>query len=95
MGKASAEGPRQKTKGSQPSKAPGVTSGDPKHGSTKRVVDVAIRKIGEKLSSEDVKATVGDFIRLLQLQKELDEEGAKEIKITWVEPAEMESVSEK
>jgi len=29
---------------------------------------------------------VGDFIRLLQLEKELAEETPREIKVTWVEP---------
>ncbi|MCZ2075093.1 MAG: hypothetical protein LC130_08845 [Bryobacterales bacterium] len=92
MGRADAEGQQKTKKRPQPNNQRTRSGG--KQGSAKRVVDVAIRKIGAKLSSEDVKATVGDFIRLLQLQKELDEEGAKEIKVTWVEPTEMESVSE-
>lgn len=96
MGKAGAEGSRRKMrKGAQPNEGVRAGSEGPKPGSAKRVVDVAIRNIGAKLSSEDVKATVADFIRLLQLQKDLDEEGAKEIKVTWVEPVEMEPVSEK
>ncbi len=62
--------------------------------SPKKAVDSAVRKIGAKfLNDEDVKATIGDFIKLLQLQKELQDEDAKEIKVTWVEP--VESVSEK
>ncbi len=61
--------------------------------SPKMAVDEAISKIGETLIKEPVKATIGDFIKLLQLQKELQDEHAKEIKITWIEP--MESVSEK
>jgi hypothetical protein len=55
--------------------------------STKDAVNTAIQKIGEQLKSNP-KVTVGDFIKLLQLQKELEAEETKEIKVTWVEPAE-------
>ena len=50
-----------------------------------KLVDKAIACFEKKLDSEDVKATVGDFIRLLQLQKELEGEDTREIKITWVD----------
>ncbi len=58
------------------------------------LVDKAIQRIEEKLGSSDVKATFADFIRLLQLQKELQTDQPKEIKVTWIDPNEMESVSE-
>ena len=38
-----------------------------------------------ELSKKDVKATVGDYIRLVQLQKEMDEEAPVETKVGWVE----------
>ena len=41
-----------------------------------------------KLGGEDVKASLGDYIRLMQLHKELDEDAPREIKVTWVEPKE-------
>lgn len=50
------------------------------------VVKKLLRNIEEKLSGKDVKASLGDYIRLVQLQKELDEEAPREIKVTWVEP---------
>ena len=50
-----------------------------------KLVDKAIACFEKKLESEDVKATVGDFIRLLQLQKELEGEDTQEIRITWVD----------
>ena len=40
----------------------------------------------KKLGGKDVKATLGDYIRLVQLQTELEEEEPKDIKVTWVEP---------
>ena len=42
----------------------------------------------EKLASDELKPTVGDFIRLVQLDKELTEEQPREIKVSWVEPEE-------
>ena len=49
----------------------------------------------DKLGAPDVKATFGDFIRLLQLQKELQVDEPREIKVTWIEPSETESASDK
>ena len=45
-----------------------------------------LQKLEAKLGSEPPKASVGDFIRLVQLEKEMaDEEKPREIKVTWVE----------
>jgi hypothetical protein len=41
-----------------------------------------------------VKATFADFIRLLQLQKELQSDRPQEIKVTWIDSSDTESVSE-
>lgn len=59
------------------------------------LVEKMIRNIETKLDSQEIKATLSDFIRLLQLQKELAEEKPREITVTWVEPSEKESVSSK
>jgi len=68
-----------------------------KAGMSKRaeLVDSAIEKIEAKLGAQDVKATFADFIRLLQLQKELQADQPQEIKVTWVEPEETEPASGK
>lgn len=58
------------------------------------LVEKVIQNIEEKLNSDQLKPTVGDFIRLLQLEKELAEEPPKEIKVSWVEPSEKEHASE-
>ena len=68
-----------------------------RHRSSKRadLVAKAIESMEHKLAASDVKATFGDFIRLLQLQKELQIEQPREIKITWIDPSEKkESASE-
>jgi hypothetical protein len=52
------------------------------------LISRVIANIESKLISEELKPSVGDFIRLLQLEKELDEEQPKEIKVSWVEAEE-------
>jgi len=59
------------------------------------LLDKAIQRIEEKLGSADVKATFGDLIKLLQLQKEMQVDQPREIKVTWIDPSETESASEK
>jgi hypothetical protein len=45
-----------------------------------------LKNVERKLGGEDVKATLGDYIRLVQLQQELEEEDPQDITVTWVEP---------
>ncbi len=55
----------------------------------------AIRNMQDQLVAGELKPSVADFIRLLELQKELREEGIRDIKVTWVDPwSELEPVSE-
>lgn len=50
-------------------------------------IDRIIRQFQARLG-EDTKATVADYIRLLQLRRELEqqEDASKEITVTWVDP---------
>ena len=59
-----------------------------------RVVDKILKRVEEKLSGKDMKATLGDYIRLVQLRKELDEEETREIRVRWIEPEEKRSETE-
>lgn len=52
-------------------------------------VDRAINTFEKSL--EDKKVTVGDYLRLVQLQKEIDEDEPKDIECTWVEQGETKS----
>jgi hypothetical protein len=49
----------------------------------------AVKKIllnvEKKMSGEEVKATLGDYIRLVQLQKEMVEQPS-EMQVMWVDP---------
>jgi hypothetical protein len=55
------------------------------------VVRKLLKTVEEKLGGKDMKASLGDYIRLVQLQKELDDETPREIKVTWVENPEAEA----
>ena len=57
------------------------------------MIEQIIEKVEQKLGEGDVKATVGDYIRLVQLQKELEDEEPVEITVKWVDP-ESETESE-
>jgi len=52
------------------------------------LVEQVILSLEKRLKNEELKATVGDFIRLMQLEKELEEEAPKEIRVRWIEPEE-------
>jgi hypothetical protein len=60
----------------------------PAGGDRAMLVEKAIQSIEGKLGSQDVKATFSDFIRLLQLQKELQIDQPREIKVSWIESSE-------
>jgi urease gamma subunit len=51
------------------------------------VLTQVIAKMEEKLKTEDVKPSVAEYLKLLQMAKELGDDGPKEITVTWVEPA--------
>jgi hypothetical protein len=47
------------------------------------IVSELIAEVEKKLKGKDVKVTLADYIRLVQLRKELDEEQPREIRVTW------------
>ncbi len=55
------------------------------------VVEQMLQRVEQKLGTGDVKATLADYIRLVQLQKELEDEEPGEITVTWVDPDKTES----
>ena len=46
----------------------------------RKLLDAAEKRVAE----DDVKASIGDVIRLLQLQTELEQEEPREIRIQWI-----------
>jgi hypothetical protein len=57
-----------------------------------RVTDVlktVIKKMEENLKTADFKASLGDYLKLVQMEKEVGgDDVPKEIKVTWVQPEE-------
>ncbi|MGP8245964.1 MAG: hypothetical protein ACLQVN_15765 [Bryobacteraceae bacterium] len=49
--------------------------------------------IEDRLKKEEVKPSIGDYLKLVQLEKELKNQEPREIQVSWVEPR--ESVIEK
>src|SRR5579863_8655034 len=87
--KSSAAGGRRAAK---PKAETGTTTA--RAGGQAQAVKHMLTRIETKMKGDQMKATLGDYIRLVQLHKELDDESPKEIRVTWVEPAEKESTKE-
>jgi hypothetical protein len=58
-----------------------------------QMVERILKKLETAFTNDGVKATLGDYIRLVQLRKELEDDEPREIRVTWVE-AETKSESE-
>jgi hypothetical protein len=58
------------------------------------MVSGLITKIQEKLAKDELKPTVGDLLRLLQLEQEMEEEQPREIRVSWINGDEKEHASE-
>ena len=60
-----------------------------------RVADVlkrVVEKMEASLEATDFKASLGDYLKLVQIEKEVGgEDEPKEIKVTWVQPEPDES----
>ncbi len=46
----------------------------------------ATGRLAKKIEDDDWKPTMAEYLKLLQLEQEYEEESPKEIKVTWVEP---------
>jgi hypothetical protein len=53
--------------------------------SKSKVVSKLLEQVEKKLTT-DMKASLGDYVRLVQLQKELEEDEVREITVTWIDP---------
>lgn len=66
-----------------------AAQGSRRRGSRKRRISKLLIDIEERLDLKTNKVTLADFIRLTQLERELEEEEQpREIIVTWKEPAE-------
>jgi len=53
-----------------------------------QVVRELLEKVEAGIDSKALKVTLADYIRLMQLHRELEAEEPKEIRVSWVEPEE-------
>jgi hypothetical protein len=51
------------------------------------LLDKAIVGIEDRFKAKDFKPTMGDYLKLLQMEIDLEQEEIREIKVTWVEPS--------
>jgi hypothetical protein len=55
------------------------------------LLEKAVKKFEATLEGGSFKPTLAEYLKLLQLEKEIEarefEEGPKEIKVTWVDPS--------
>ena len=58
------------------------------------LINKLVNNIEEKIDANELKATLGDLIRLMQMQKEIEENQPREIKVTWIETPDVASESE-
>ena len=58
-----------------------------------KILSKAIAKFEERIAEADFSPSVADYIKLVQMKKDLEEatDEAKEIKVTWVEPVTSDS----
>ena len=51
------------------------------------LLDTALKKFEERVAQADFNPSVADYLKLMQLKKELEEEEQeiREIKVTWIE----------
>jgi hypothetical protein len=51
-------------------------------------VEKILHNVENKLAKGNLKASLGDYIKLIQLSKEMKDEAKTEIKVTWIEEPE-------
>jgi hypothetical protein len=73
-------------------KAPTTCEGCERWGAVKRRIRIsellakAMKTLESKIQEKELKPTVGDYLKLLQMEQEFEQGTPKEIKVTWVEP---------
>ena len=48
-------------------------------------VEKILQNVENKLAKGSMKASLGDYIKLIQLSKEMKDEAKTELKVTWIE----------
>jgi len=80
--------PTNQQKTTDEPKQPSATTKGPKEKTLANTIKTILESLGKKLETGDAKASVGEYIRLLQIQKELGEEPKTAMRVTWIEEPE-------
>ncbi len=73
-------------------RAPTTCDGCERWGTVKRRIRIsellakAMETLETRIKDKELKPTVADYLKLLQIEQEFERETPKEIKVTWVEP---------
>lgn len=57
-------------------------------GKRTEAVRALIAIVEKKIKDGEMKPTLGDYIKLVQMQKDIEEEQPRDIQVTWVDPKE-------
>jgi hypothetical protein len=52
-----------------------------------QLISKATQGFEARLKGSDLKLTLADYLKLIQMEKEIDDGKPREIKVTWVNPA--------
>jgi len=92
--KGSVRGRPGKKKPSQPAQPVAKDTPAARGRNPKTIVTRLLEIVQGKIEKNELKASMSDVIRLVQLNSELNQETPAEIKVTWVEPEEEKSGTE-
>jgi hypothetical protein len=53
-----------------------------------QLLEKALTLFEKRMTEQDFKPSVGDYLKLMQMEKEFEESETKEIRVTWVDPRE-------
>jgi hypothetical protein len=51
-------------------------------------IEKILLNVEKKMAARNVRASLGDYIKLIQLSKEMKDEARTELKVTWIEEPE-------
>jgi hypothetical protein len=78
----------------KPTAKPKAPATAPRRPTRRKMVTEIRKQVEDRLAKDVKKASLTDYIRLVQLEKELSQTVAKETRATWVEPQEEEGEKE-
>lgn len=50
------------------------------------LLEKAIKAFEDRIATQDFKPTIAEYLKLVQLEQESEQETPKEIKVTWIDP---------